>query len=165
MTSTADENPRGWMTGRLLATAARVVEHRWNERLRDCGVSHAGLVLLHSLSTESAGQRELAARLRVTEQTLARTVATLEASGHVRRHLSQQDRRRRTVEITPLGSELLAQMSIAGADLTDDIVREAGGDVAAFRTGLLALVDHLGPVPRGPVDQDRTDGPGGVDTP
>lgn len=165
MTSAADENPGDWMTGRLLATAARVVEHRWNERLRDCGVSHAGLVLLHSLSHGPAGQRELASRLRVTEQTLARTVATLESSGHVRRHQGQSDRRRRTVEITPTGTALLARMSAAGSDLTDDIVRSRGGDLEAFRAGLLALVDHLGPpdrLPPGRPDQERSDASGGA---
>ncbi len=162
MTSAADEHPRDWMTGRLLATAARVVEHRWNERLRDCGVSHAGLVLLHSLSQGPSGQRELAGRLRVTEQTLARTVATLESSGHVARHQDQPDRRRRTVEITPTGLDLLARMSDIGDDLTDEIVRTAGGDVAAFRQGLLALVDRLGPGDR--FGQSGTDAPGGAPT-
>lgn len=145
MTSAAEEHPSDWVTARLLVTAARELEHRWNERLREWGISHAGLVLLHLLSGGPAGQRELAGRLRVTEQTLARTVAHLESSGHVRRHQGVADRRRRTVEITPAGTALLAEMTYAEGDLTDDIVRSAGADVAALRAGLLALVQALGP--------------------
>ena len=132
------------MTARLLVTAARVLEHRWNERLREWGISHAGLVMLHLLSGGPAGQRDLAGRLRVTEQTLARTVAHLESSGHVRRHQGVADRRRRTVEITPAGTALLAEMTYAEGDLTDEIVRSAGADVSAMRAGLLALVETLG---------------------
>lgn len=146
MTSAADqEHPRDWVTARLLVTAARVLEHLWNDRLRERGISHAGLVLLHLLSSGPAGQRELAGRLRVTEQTLARTVAHLESSGHVRRHQSTEDRRRRTVEITAAGTALLAEMTYAEGDLTDEVVRSAGADVQAMRAGLLALVERLGP--------------------
>jgi len=35
-----------WPTGRLLSTAARLVEQAWNARLREHGVSHAGMIVL-----------------------------------------------------------------------------------------------------------------------
>ena len=38
-----------WPTGRLLSTAARLVEHAWVEALEQLGLSHAGLIVLHVL--------------------------------------------------------------------------------------------------------------------
>lgn len=43
-----------WPTGRLLTTAARLVEHAWNERLVDIGVTHAGVIALGALADQGA---------------------------------------------------------------------------------------------------------------
>ena len=43
-----------WPTGRLLTTAARLVEHAWNERLVDIGVTHAGIIALGVLADQGA---------------------------------------------------------------------------------------------------------------
>ena len=49
------------------------------------------------------------------------------------------------VALTARGSLLLAEMTRAGDLLTDEILTTAGVDLAEFRTGLRALIDHLGP--------------------
>ena len=91
------------MTGRLLGTAARLVEHSWNARLREHGVSHAGLIVLSTLGRGPTSQRDLADDQHVTEQTIGRTIAHLESTGHVIRRSDPADRRRRVVELTESG--------------------------------------------------------------
>ena len=134
-----------WATGRLLATAARLVEQAWNARLREHGVSHAGMIVLATVSRGPVGQRELARDQHVTEQTIGRTIAHLESTGHVRRGTDPADRRRRTVELTPPGTTLLAEISDRGERLTDDILRAAAVDIPQFRHALEALIRTLDP--------------------
>ena len=66
--------PDDWPTGRLLSTAARVVEHAWSARLEQLGLTHAGLVALHLLQEGPRSQTDLARAGRVQLQTMARTV-------------------------------------------------------------------------------------------
>ena len=134
-----------WPTGRLLATAARLVEQSWNARLREHGVSHAGMIVLATVSRGPVGQRELARDQHVTEQTIGRTIAHLESTGHVRRSTDPADRRRRTVELTPPGATLLAEISDGGERLTDDVLRAAAVDLPHFRHALEALIQTLDP--------------------
>jgi DNA-binding MarR family transcriptional regulator len=134
-----------WATGRLLATAARLVEQSWNARLREHGVSHAGMIVLATVSRRPVGQRELARDQHVTEQTIGRTIAHLESTGHIRRSTDPDDRRRRTVELTPPGATLLAEISDRGERLTDDVLRAAAVDIPQFRHALEALIRTLDP--------------------
>lgn len=143
-----DHDRSDWVTGRLLGTAARLVEQSWNARLREHGVSHAGLVVLSTLLVGPTSQRELAADQHVTEQTIGRTIAHLEATGHVIRRSDPADRRRRVVELTTAGAALLTEMSTTGARLTDDILQTAGADIPQFRQALDLLIramDAAGP--------------------
>lgn len=137
--TTPDERA-SWATGRLLSTAARLVEQSWNNRLRDSRVSHAGVIVLSLLARGPATQRELAGSQHMTEQTAGRTIAHLEATGHLRRTADPTDRRRRVVEITPDGQALLAQMYTMSESFTDEVIETAGGDVAAFRLALQGLI-------------------------
>jgi MarR family transcriptional regulator, organic hydroperoxide resistance regulator len=134
-----------WVTGRLLGTAARLVEQAWNVRLREHGVSHAGLIVLSTLGRGPSSQRELASDQHVTEQTIGRTIAHLEATGHVIRRLDPTDRRRRFVALTDSGSALLAEMFDAGERITDDILQRAGVDVPQFRRSLETLIRAMDP--------------------
>ena len=134
-----------WVTGRLLGTAARLVEHSWNARLREHGVSHAGLIVLSTLGRGPTSQRDLADDQHVTEQTIGRTIAHLESTGHVVRRSDPADRRRRVVELTESGSTLLAEMFETGERLTDDILTSAGADVSAFRCNLETLIRAMDP--------------------
>lgn len=134
-----------WVTGRLLATAARLVEQVWNGRLRADGVSHAGLIVLSTLGRGPSSQRELAADQHVTEQTIGRTIAHLESTGHVVRRSDPADRRRRLVGLTESGAALLAEMFKTGERLTDDILRAEGIDVPQFRRALTGLIRAMDP--------------------
>jgi DNA-binding MarR family transcriptional regulator len=134
-----------WVTGRLLGTAARLVEHSWNGRLREHGVSHAGLIVLSTLGKGPTSQRDLAGDQHVTEQTIGRTIAHLESTGHVVRRSDPADRRRRVVELTRSGATLLAEMFETGERITDDILRSAGVDIPQFRTTLEILIRAMDP--------------------
>jgi len=145
MTMAADQQRDEWVTGRLLGTAARLVEHSWNVRLREHGVSHAGLIVLSTLARGPVSQRGLADDQHVTEQTIGRTIAHLESSGHVARSSDPTDRRRRVVQLTESGATLLAEMFETGERLTDDILTAADVDVPQFRRTLKTLIQAMDP--------------------
>src|SRR6478752_8620972 len=145
MTMAADQQRDEWVTGRLLGTAARLVEHSWNVRLREHGVSHAGLIVLSTLARGPVSQRGLADDQHVTEQTIGRTIAHLESTGHVARSSDPTDRRRRVVELTESGLALLSEMFDTGERITDDILRAAGADIPQFRRTLETLIVAMDP--------------------
>ncbi len=100
-----------WPTGRLLSTAARLVEHSWNEKLTGVGLTHAGVIALDVLSTaeEPMSQAKIAQRVRVQNQTMGKTLSRLEASGYIRRQPSTSDRRSQVVSITDLGARVIKE--------------------------------------------------------
>ena len=99
----AGDRMSDWPTGRLLSTAARLVEHAWAEALEAQGLTHAGLIVLHLLDSAQLSQKELAARARVQTQTMSRTIERLEREGFVRREPDALDRRRQVVTRTDAG--------------------------------------------------------------
>jgi DNA-binding MarR family transcriptional regulator len=130
-----------WPTGRLLTTAARLVEHAWNERLVDIGVTHAGVIALGVLASQGAmTQAGLAQIVRVQAQTMGKTLARLESRGHVARVRNDLDRRSHLVSITDAGREVLVR--------ADDIERTlvAGGGLVSdeLRTHLQGVIKELG---------------------
>jgi DNA-binding MarR family transcriptional regulator len=92
-----------WPTGRLLSTAARMVEHAWSEALDQRGLTHAGIVALHLLGEGPLSQTDLARRARVETQTMSRTIERLEREGLVIRESDLRDRRRHVVTRTESG--------------------------------------------------------------
>jgi DNA-binding MarR family transcriptional regulator len=94
-----------WPTGRLLSTAARLVEHAWAQALDERGLTHAGIIALHLLDAGPLSQTELARRARVENQTMSRTVERLEREGLVERQPDSADRRRQVVTRTAAGLE------------------------------------------------------------
>lgn len=134
----AEDGLENWPTGRLLSTAARLVEHSWEQVLRSQDMTHAGLVVLHSIATSPASQREIAKTARVTDQTMSRTVDRLERAGYVTRDTDPRDERRRLIAITASGQATYERL----LELEKDEAALAFGfsDVAALREQLLRLV-------------------------
>lgn len=93
-----------WPTGRLLSTAARLVENAWAAALEERGLTHAGLIALHFLDAAPLNQTELAQRAKVEAQTMSRTVDRLERLGYVQRAADPRDRRRMIVTRTDAGA-------------------------------------------------------------
>ena len=113
-----------WPTNRLLSTAARLVEHAWNENLASLGVTHAGVMALDVLRSEgSMTQAQLAHQVRVQAQTMGKTLHRLEVHGHITRSKNEQDRRSHVVSISQAGERVLE-------------------DAAGFERGLLGAGDE-----------------------
>lgn len=150
--------PEDWSLGRLLSTAARMVEHEWNGWLADHDLTHAGFLALHTLGGGPLTQRELAAGSRVEEQTMGRVVDRLERTGHVTRRRDPRDRRRLIVERTALGASAHAAVQASG--VADHLVEDPLVDPERFRAELVRLVRTLGPAGASPSDAaDAPDAP------
>jgi MarR family transcriptional regulator, organic hydroperoxide resistance regulator len=98
-----------WPTGRLLPTAARLVEHSWNEKLAGAVLTHAGVIALDVLTAarEPMTQARIAQIIRVQSQTMGKTLSRLEARGYIRREPSPSDRRSQVVSITDAGARVV----------------------------------------------------------
>ena len=106
-----------WPTGRLLSTAARLVEHAWAEALEQRGLTHAGLIVLHLLDSGPLSQAELATRARVEAQTMSRTIERLEREGLITRTQDAADRRRHVVSRTESGARAWAESRTLEAEI------------------------------------------------
>ena len=129
-----------WPTGRLLSTAARLVEHSWNEKLGAIGLTHAGVIAMEVLSANGPmTQAQLAQLVRVQAQTMGKTLTRLEAHGHISRERSTSDRRSHVVSLTKRGREAVAE----AADMERAVLAAASIDPDVLRQELQAVVREL----------------------
>jgi len=130
-----------WPTGRLLTTAARLVEHDWNERLAAIGVTHAGVIALDVLVAKGGmSQAELASWVRVQAQTMGKTLSRLESRGHVQRVRSTEDRRSQLVSVTEEGLRVLG----LAQQMEKGLLENTGLDESGLREFLGRIIDNLG---------------------
>ena len=141
-------DPAHWPTGRLLSTAARLVEHAWDAHLATWGLNHASFAVLWMLERGPLPQRSLATSASVQDQTMSRIVERLQRLGYVERARGTDDRRQVLVSMTAEGRRVrgLAQ----DERLAEELVTDAVPDPAALRRDLLALVRQLSPRRGGP---------------
>ncbi len=130
-----------WSLGRLLSTAARLVEHDWNRWLAGQDLTHAGFLALHTLGDHALTQRQLAAGSQIEEQTMSRVVDRLERTGHVTRQRDPRDRRRRLVRRTERGDRAYEIVRTSG--ISDRLVEGALTDPDTFRAELTRLIVAL----------------------
>lgn len=135
------ESAEDWPLGRLLSTAARLVEHDWNSWLAEQGITHAGFVALHVLREGPMTQRELAGHSQVEEQTMSRVLERLERNGHVTRRRDPGDRRRLVVERTPAGAGVADDAVRANA--AERLVVDRVEDPDRFRAELVRLISAV----------------------
>lgn len=124
-----------WPIGRLLSTAARLVEHAWADALEQRGLTHAGLIALHLLDGGPLDQTELARRARVEAQTMSRTIDRLERSGLAQRGPDPADRRRHLVARTVQGDDALEASRALEAEVFPTV-----GDPELVRYSLLEII-------------------------
>lgn len=139
----AQEDPARWATGRLLSTAARLVEHGWNAHLATWDLNHASFAVVTHLLAGPRSQRELAGLTQVQDQTMSRTLKRLERSGYVERRRAPEDRRRTVVALTPAGRR--AAVEAADPEVAEGLVTAAvpAGELETFRSHLVAIVERL----------------------
>ncbi|WP_171059491.1 MarR family winged helix-turn-helix transcriptional regulator [Arthrobacter crystallopoietes] len=127
-------------TARLLSTAARLTEYRFNEELNDLGLSHTVLTVLAELYRFGpASQNDLARNLRIQPQTLGATLRRMESNGLLLRNPRANDRRVMDVLLSPGGARLLHKAREAENRLTNEILP----DQHRLRISLLELIDSL----------------------
>ncbi|MCJ0905639.1 MarR family winged helix-turn-helix transcriptional regulator [Rhodococcus sp. ARC_M6] len=134
----SDDGLETWPTGRLLSTAARLLEHSWEKVLRSQDMTHAGLIVLHSIAQAPMSQRDIAKKSRVTDQTMSRTIDRLERAGFVTRGTDPRDERRRLITVTESG--LITYQRLLVLEKEDAALTVGVGDVSALREQLLRLV-------------------------
>jgi DNA-binding MarR family transcriptional regulator len=130
-----------WTVPRLLSTAARLSEHAWNARLAALNLTQAGVIALEVLNAGGAmSSAQLAKRIRVQGQTMGRTLARLEAHGHVVRQRSGTDRRTQLVSISEEGLQALEE----AARLERSLVSDGDGDSTGLNDRLAMIIRALG---------------------
>jgi DNA-binding MarR family transcriptional regulator len=131
----AEGGMASWPNGRLLSTAARLVEHAWVEALDSLGLTHAGLIVLHLLDAGAQSQTELARQARVQTQTMSRTLDRLEREGLVARIRDDRDARRHAVSRTDAGTAVWQQARHLEAEVFPPL-----DDADALRDALLQII-------------------------
>ena len=123
-----------------MSTAARLVEHSWNEKLGAIGLTHAGVIAIEVLDAQGPmTQAQLAQFVRVQAQTMGKTLSRLEAHGHIARVRSTSDRRSHVVSLTERGREAVA----AAVEMERTVLAAATIDPDALRQELKAVVREL----------------------
>lgn len=131
-----------WSTARLLVTASRMLEHAWEQLLRDYGVTHAGYTILEECLLDGAqAQRRLARSCRVTDQTISRTIERLERKDLVSRVTDPSDERRQLVSITDAGREVYGRV-VADVRANSGLA-DAVSDSEKLRSLLLEMIANF----------------------
>jgi DNA-binding MarR family transcriptional regulator len=144
-----------WPTGRLLSTAARLVEHSWNEKLGAIGLTHAGVIAIEVLAAQGPmTQAQLAQYVRVQAQTMGKTLSRLETHGHIARVRSTSDRRSHVVSLTDRGREAVT----AAVEMERSVLAAASIDPDVLRQELQAVVRELASQFASPVTKAMADG-------
>ncbi len=129
-----------WPFGRLLSTAARLVERAWDEKLRSSGLTHAGVIALEVLSVSGpVAQSVLAQIVGVQAQTMGQTLRRLEANGHIVRSRRSGDQRVLVVSLTDAGRQVLER----ALESEREVLAPLSIDGVMFRQELQTLVREL----------------------
>ncbi|CAM3331972.1 putative HTH-type transcriptional regulator/GBAA_1941/BAS1801 [Arthrobacter ulcerisalmonis] len=123
-----------------MSTAARLVEHSWNEKLAAIGLTHAGVIAIEVLAAQGPmTQAQLAQYVRVQAQTMGKTLSRLEVHGHIARVRSTLDRRSHVVSLTQRGEEAV----LAAVEMERSVLAAASIDPEVLRQELQAVVREL----------------------
>lgn len=136
-----------WSTSRMLTTAARLVDHAWNERLHDIGITHAGYTTLGVLSrTGTMTGAKLAVAVHVQAQTIGKTIEKLERQGFISRIRDSVDRRSQRITITPAGATALTKAE----NIERTLMMGEGLESFELRSLLGRIIGELAPQRRKP---------------
>ena len=133
-------NPRREI-GLKMAVLARQMRQRFDERVEQMGVTRAKWVLIAAVAGDpGTTQREIAAKLEVSDVTAGRMIDRVSADGLVERREDPQDRRAYRIFLTPAAQPVMAKLATAA----DAYEREmfACMDEAELAT-MNALLDKL----------------------
>ncbi|MER7922981.1 MarR family transcriptional regulator [Streptomyces sp. NPDC096057] len=96
---------------------------------------------MRAIAAGADNASELGRRLSVSKQAAAKTIAVLQERGYVARDADPLDARRKRLQVTALGFEVLRQGESIFDELRDQWERQIGsGELANLETHLAALV-------------------------
>jgi DNA-binding MarR family transcriptional regulator len=129
----------------LVKLAARGLARALQMRLTEHAVSYGHWSFLRILwEAEGLTQRELGARVGVTEPTTFSALQAMAKRGYVVRRRNPRSRKEIQVYLTPAGRALKAKLVPFAVDVNAVALRGiAAADVAATRRTLLALIENL----------------------
>ncbi len=108
--------------GQLIHQTARIWRHKLDQRLRPLGLSQAKWRTIAFLADGHLTQCELAERLGIEEPTLARSLASMENEGWIKRQNARHDRRCKTVHLERKSSSLLQRIEQTARSLRHELV-------------------------------------------
>lgn len=108
--------------GQLLHQTSRVWRQKLDQRLRPLGLSQAKWRTIAHLAQGHLTQCELAERLSIEEPTLARSLASLESDGWIKRESARHDRRCKTVHLEEKSSALLRRIKRTAKVLRHELI-------------------------------------------
>lgn len=96
---------------------------------------------MRAIASGADNASELGRRLAVSKQAAAKTIAVLSERGYVRRGTDPQDARRKRIEVTPLGWEVMHRGEAIFDELREEWARRIGAEeLATLERQLAALV-------------------------
>lgn len=110
--------------GQLIHQTSRAWRHQLDQRLRPLGLSQAKWRTIAHLARGHLTQCELAERLGIEEPTLARSLASMESGGWIKRESARHDRRCKTVHLEEKSSALLRRIKQTAGALRRDLVAD-----------------------------------------
>ena len=109
---------------------------------------HPGVRAVHEFALRAIGSgadtaSELGRRLSVSKQAAAKTIAVLEQLGYVDRDVDPSDGRRKRLQVTPRGHEMVAIGSALFDEVRERWATQVGDDrLSTLQADLGRLVDH-----------------------
>lgn len=108
--------------GQLIHQTSRAWRQRLDQRLRPLGLSQARWRTIAHLSKGPMTQCALAERLGIEEPTLARSLASMENEGWIKRQNAEHDRRCKTVHLQRKSSALWKRIEETARGLRHELV-------------------------------------------
>jgi DNA-binding MarR family transcriptional regulator len=96
---------------------------------------------MRAIAAGADSASELGRRLSISKQSAAKTIAVLQERGYVARDTDPLDARRKRLQVTPLGFDVLRHGEAIFDELRDQWARQIGAaELETFETQLAALV-------------------------
>lgn len=108
--------------GQLIHQTSRLWRQKLDQRLRPLGLSQAKWRTIAHLAEGQLTQCQLAERLAIEEPTLARSLASLESGGWIRREGARHDRRCKTVHLERKSSALLRRIKKTAETMRHELI-------------------------------------------
>jgi MarR family transcriptional regulator, transcriptional regulator for hemolysin len=129
----------------LIANAGRQWRRAVDIRLQPFGLTEATwLPLLHlARAPKPMRQKDLAASLSLDSSSVVRLLDNLQAAGLIERREEPEDRRAKTIYLTPLGRSTVEQVEVVSQQIRQAVLSGLGDDEIAAATRTLEHIRRV----------------------